>query len=167
VTTSGLTVFNNYFKCCRFRRIFATKRFGSEKFWWNSERNLKTASGGVVGWRTMLQAGRSPVRVPDEVNVCNLVILPTALWPWGWTHPLTKMSTRNLTGGKKWPTRRAENLAAICEPNVWKSGSLNLSRNPKGLHDLYRDNFNVSHFTVGNTFSPVQKTYDDSRRFGK
>jgi hypothetical protein len=24
--------------------------------------------GSVVGWGTMLQAGRSPVRVPDEVD---------------------------------------------------------------------------------------------------
>jgi hypothetical protein len=32
--------------------------------------------------------------------------------------PLTEMSTRNLPGGKKRPARRADNLAAICEPNV-------------------------------------------------
>jgi hypothetical protein len=36
----------------------------------------------------------------------------------GSTQRLTEMSTRNLPGGKKWPTRRADNLAAICEPNV-------------------------------------------------
>jgi hypothetical protein len=29
-----------------------------------------------------------------------------------------EMSTRNLPGGKKRPAHRAENLAAICEPNV-------------------------------------------------
>jgi hypothetical protein len=44
------------------------------------------------------------------------------------TQLLTKMSTRNLPGGKKRPARRADNLAAIYEPNVWKSGSLNLSQ---------------------------------------
>jgi hypothetical protein len=26
------------------------------------------ARGSLVGWRTMLQAGKSPVRVPDEVD---------------------------------------------------------------------------------------------------
>jgi hypothetical protein len=36
----------------------------------------------------------------------------------GSTQPLTEMSTRNLPGGKKQPARRADNLAAICEPNV-------------------------------------------------
>jgi phosphoenolpyruvate carboxylase len=34
------------------------------------------------------------------------------------TQPLTEMSTRNLPGGKKRPARRADNLAAIYEPNV-------------------------------------------------
>jgi hypothetical protein len=36
----------------------------------------------------------------------------------GLTQPLTEMSIRNLPGGKKRPTLRADNLAAICEPNT-------------------------------------------------
>jgi hypothetical protein len=32
----------------------------------------------------------------------------------GSTQPLTEMSTRNLSGGKVRPARRADNLAAIC-----------------------------------------------------
>jgi hypothetical protein len=46
----------------------------------------------------------------------------------GSTQPLTEMSTRKLTGGKKRPARRADNLAAIYEPNVWECESLNLSQ---------------------------------------
>jgi hypothetical protein len=46
----------------------------------------------------------------------------------GSTQPLTEMSTRKLPGGKKRPARRADNLAAIYEPNVRKRGSLNLSQ---------------------------------------
>jgi hypothetical protein len=49
----------------------------------------------------------------------------------GSTQPLTKMSTRKFPGDKKLPERRADNLAAICEPNVWKYASLNLSQ-PEG-----------------------------------
>jgi hypothetical protein len=39
------------------------------------------------------------------------------------------MSTKNLPRGKKPPVHRADNLAAICEPNVSKCGSLDLSQN--------------------------------------
>jgi hypothetical protein len=41
----------------------------------------------------------------------------------GSTQPLTEMSTSNFPAGKKLPARRADNLAAIYEPNVselWK-----------------------------------------------
>jgi hypothetical protein len=54
----------------------------------------------------------------------------------GSTQPMTKMSTRILPGGKKRPALRADNLAAMSE-NVGAS----VSRNHKGLHVLYRDNF--------------------------
>jgi hypothetical protein len=46
----------------------------------------------------------------------------------GLTQPLTEINTRNIPGGKKRPARTADNLAAICEPSVWKCGSLNLSQ---------------------------------------
>jgi hypothetical protein len=66
----------------------------------------------------MLQAGKSPVRVPDEVNFFNLPNTSSRSMALRSTQPLTQMSTRNLPGGKKRPARRADNLAAICEPNV-------------------------------------------------
>jgi hypothetical protein len=66
----------------------------------------------------MLQAGRSPVRVPDEVDFFNLPS-PSSR---------TMVPGSKLPGGKKRPTRRADNLAAIHEPNVRKCGSLNLSQ---------------------------------------
>jgi hypothetical protein len=66
----------------------------------------------------MLQAGRSPVRIPDQVNFLNLPNPSSRTMALGLSQPLTEMSTRNLPGGKKRPARRADNLAAICEPNV-------------------------------------------------
>jgi hypothetical protein len=36
----------------------------------------------------------------------------------GSTQPLTEMSTTNILGGKGRPARKAENLTAICEPNI-------------------------------------------------
>jgi hypothetical protein len=71
--------------------------------------------GSIIGWGTMLQAGRSPVQVPDKVDFFNPSNRTVAL---GSTQPLTEMSTRNLSGGKKRPARRADNLTAICEPIV-------------------------------------------------
>jgi hypothetical protein len=66
----------------------------------------------------MLQAGRSPVQVPDEVDTFNLPNRSSRTMALGSTQPLTEMGTRNLPGGKKRPARRADNLASICKPNV-------------------------------------------------
>jgi hypothetical protein len=66
----------------------------------------------------MLQAGRSPVRVLDEVDFFNLPNPSSSTMALGSTEPLTEMSTRNFPGGKKRPARRADNLAAIYEPNI-------------------------------------------------
>jgi hypothetical protein len=66
----------------------------------------------------MLQAERSPVRVPDEVDLFNFPNSSSRTMVLGSTQPLTEMSTRNLPGCKNRPARRADNLAAIYEPNV-------------------------------------------------
>jgi hypothetical protein len=66
----------------------------------------------------MLQDGRSLVRVPDEVNFFNLPNPSSRTMALGLAQTLTEMSTRKLPGGKKRPERRADNLAAACEPNV-------------------------------------------------
>jgi hypothetical protein len=68
----------------------------------------------------MLQAGRSPVRILDEVDFFNLPNPSSRTMALGSTHcqSLTEMSNRNLSGGKKRPPCRADNLAAIYEPNI-------------------------------------------------
>jgi hypothetical protein len=71
---------------------------------------------GVRGWGTMLQAGRSPVWVPDEVDFFILPNSSSRTKALGSAQPLTEMSTRNFPGDKKQPARMADNLAAICEP---------------------------------------------------
>jgi hypothetical protein len=59
------------------------------------------ARGSVVGGGSMLQAGRSPVRVPDEVDFFNLHNPSSRTMALGSTQPLTEMSTRNFPEGKK------------------------------------------------------------------
>jgi hypothetical protein len=57
--------------------------------------------------------------IPDEVigffNLPNASSLTVAL---GSTQPLTEMSTRNISGGKGRPARKADSLTAIYEPIV-------------------------------------------------
>jgi hypothetical protein len=76
----------------------------------------------------MLQVGRSLVQVPDKVDLFNLPNSSSHTMTLGSTQPLTELNTRNLSGGNKRSAHRADLLAAICEPNVLKCGSLNLSQ---------------------------------------
>jgi hypothetical protein len=80
----------------------------------------------------MLQVGRWPVRVPDDVDIFNLPNPSGRTVTLASTQPLTEISTRNLPGGKKRPGRKADNLAAIYEPSVRKCGSLNLKGQLQG-----------------------------------
>jgi hypothetical protein len=58
----------------------------------------------------------------------------------GSTQPLTEMSTRNLPGCIKRQARRADNMTPSVS-RMSKNVGASTSRNPKGLHGLFRDNF--------------------------
>jgi hypothetical protein len=79
----------------------------------------------IVG--TMLQAGRTPVRVPDEVDFFGLPKPSSHTMALGSTRSLTETSTRNLPESKGRPTRKADNLTATCE-RFRKCGSLDVSQ---------------------------------------
>jgi hypothetical protein len=65
----------------------------------------------------MLQAGRSPVQVPGEVDFFNLPNPSSRTMALGSTQPLTEMSTRKLPGGKNRLARTAD-LATTYGQNV-------------------------------------------------
>jgi hypothetical protein len=66
----------------------------------------------------MLQTGRSRDRVPMKWIFSKSPNLSSRTMTLGSTQPLTEMSATNLPGSKGWPEGRADNLTAICEPNV-------------------------------------------------
>jgi hypothetical protein len=61
----------------------------------------------------MLQAGRAPVRVPDEVVIFSLPNPSSRTMALRSTQPLTEMSTSSFPEVKKRPSRKA-----ICKPNI-------------------------------------------------
>jgi hypothetical protein len=96
----------------------------------------------------MLQAGRSRVRVLDEVYFFSVPNPSSRTMALGSTQPLTEMSIRKLPGGKKRPALTADNLPPSMSRMSENVGA-SASRNPKGLHGPYRDNFTFTFiFTV-------------------
>jgi hypothetical protein len=81
---------------------------GTHPTWWSR--------CSVVGWGTMLQAGRSRVRFHMRSLVfLNLPNPSSRTMTLGSTQPLREMSTRNLPGGKGWAECKADNLTAFCD----------------------------------------------------
>jgi hypothetical protein len=110
---------------------------------------LRGARGSVVGWGTMLQAGRSPVRIPEEVDFFNLPNPSSHTMALGSTQPLTEMSTRKFPGGKKSGRRVGLTTLPPFMSRMSENVGASTSRNPEGLQGLYGDNFTF-------TFSPPQ-----------
>jgi hypothetical protein len=76
------------------------------------------APGSLVGWGIMLQAGRPWIRVPMKGIFSNWPNPSSRSMALESTQILTKMNTKNLSGGKRRPARNADNLTTICEPIV-------------------------------------------------
>jgi hypothetical protein len=77
--------------------------------------------GSVVGWGTVLQAGRSRVRFRmRSLDFFNLPNPFSSTMTLGSAQALTEMSTRIFLEGKRRPARKADNLTAIREPIVSK-----------------------------------------------
>jgi hypothetical protein len=75
----------------------------------------------------MLQARRSPVRVPDKVDFFNLHNPSSLTLALGSAQTLTEMSTRKFPGGKGGPRVGLTTLPPFVSRMPEEYGSLNLS----------------------------------------
>jgi hypothetical protein len=70
-------------------------------------------------WRHYATSRKASGSNPDEISgFFNWPNPSSYSMVLGSTQPLIEMSTRNLSGGKERPVRKADNLTAICEPIV-------------------------------------------------
>jgi hypothetical protein len=102
---------------------------------------MEEVRGSVVGWGTMLQAGRSRDGIPDQVDFFNLPNPSSRTMALGSTQSLIEMSTRNIPGGEGRPARKTDNLTAICEPIIYKMWEPQHLTNPWVSSARYRDTF--------------------------
>jgi hypothetical protein len=94
----------------------------------------------------MLQAGRLPVRVPDEVDFFSLPDPSSRTMALGSTQPLTEMSIRKFSGSKG---GRFVGLTTL-PPSVSRMSEnvrASTSHSPKDLRGLYKDSFMFYTFT--------------------
>jgi hypothetical protein len=88
----------------------------------------------------MLQAERSPVRVPDEVNFFfNLPNSSSRTMALGSTQPLVPGIFLGVKSGRRLGLTTLPLSMSRMSENVGAS----TYRNPKGLHCLYRENFTL------------------------
>jgi hypothetical protein len=94
--------------------------------------------GSVVGWGTMLQAGKSRVRFLMKSLFFNWPNPSSRVMALGSTHPLTEMSTRYHSGGKSRPAPMADKLTADCTRCGRRHTSL------RAFRACYRNSFTFS-----------------------
>jgi hypothetical protein len=94
----------------------------------------------------MLQAGMSPFRVRDENDFSNLPNPFSCTTALGSTQPLKKLVPQIILGVKSGP-RVGLTTLPLSMSQMSENVGASTSRNPKGLHGLYRDNVIFS-FTV-------------------
>jgi hypothetical protein len=90
----------------------------------------------------MLQAGRSPVRVPDKVDIFYLPNPSRRTMALGSTQP-NKNEYQESSWGVKSGRRVGLKTLLPSMSRMSENVGASISRNPKGLHGLNRENFTL------------------------
>jgi hypothetical protein len=112
----------------------------------------KATRDRVVGWGTLLQAGRSWVRFPIRsfIGLVSIyLILPAALCSCSLLSLEQNWVPGIFLGSKGRPARKADNFAAICEPVLWEMRKPRRLRNQWVSTVCYTDSFTCL-FTLHN-----------------
>jgi hypothetical protein len=124
---------------------FITKQQGN-KIAWEPKDILDRP--GVLGWGTLLQAGRSRIRFPTKSLDFSIdLILPAALWPWSWLSLKQNWVPGIIlgaTGGRHVRLQHHNHLWADCLENV----GVSTSHNYMGIHGLLQGCFYLFVFTL-------------------
>ena len=109
----------------RFR--LSAKRTSPFKSAGESVQSTTGSRGGVRGsavcWGTALQVGRSRVRFPMvSLEFFSNIILPVALWPWGWLSLWQKWVPGIFPGGKGGRCVGLKSLSPSCDDclEIWE-----------------------------------------------
>ena len=116
--TKEVSGLNPSYPYCKFCQQYFKRRVGT---WWHSWVRHCTKSQKVAG------------SIPDGViGIFHWHNPSGRTMAQGPTHPLTEMSTRNISWGVKWSVRTADNLTTFMCWLSWNPGALT-SWNPYGL----------------------------------
>jgi hypothetical protein len=116
--SSGQEVLSTLWNLKAYWRLHKIPPLGPVPNQMNRIRTLEEARGGVVVLRHHATSRKVAGSIPhDVIGFFSLPNTYSCTMALGSTQPLTKKS-RNLPGDKGRPTRKADNLTAMCEPTV-------------------------------------------------
>jgi hypothetical protein len=120
------------------------------------------ARGGIVGSGTALQAGRSRVQFPMvSLEFFIDIILPVALWPWGWLRLQQKWIPGKFCGGKGGQCIGLKTLPPSCADHlvIWEPQTPGTLRACPGIALAFKIGWECNPYKGNEKFSIERRHY--------